>query len=598
MKLYADAARFVSGLVSAEGSVRKFTGGVKSELNALKGAFNSVEGRLASIGVSVGAVATIVQSARMDKSLTQIGQTAGMSHAEVKRLRGELFDLAKQTGQDVDELQVGFKTAVQAGLSYGEAVPVIGAVNKAVAVTSASAGVLAEALTVAGSSFDFDLSKPGMALSLLDQMTVATDQGSAELESLADIISRVGTSAATAGMSFPQTLGFVEALSYAERAPRRLGTLVEATLRIFSNLETMKTVAKATGVRFFDKDDMRRDPVQVIKDIRAQYGKLNSDKARAIYLHKAFGQTDENTIKGLRMLFGGNMLDNAGKFTAAITGASGDLDRRLPEAIANSVDQVGRLKAALREAADGFVKPINDTLENSIKKLMDKKDNGGLGLDGKDMILGGGVAALALFGAARYGGKAVGALAKRFGGTAAGVAEGKALEAAAGVTPVYVVNMPGGGLASGVDAVTKTAAAAAVIKTASKFKVGAALLGGSNLSALRMMGAGALGTAGLMTTAAGAVGYGAGTLLNKYAIEGTAVGDKIGDAIAKTVAFFGIEEARRAVEMTEKLKSADVGGTIHIKIDSEGNGRVVSMQPSNRNVRFNIDPGWTMAGAN
>ena len=579
--------------------MRKFTGGVKSELNALKGAFNSVEGRLASIGVSVGAVATIAQSARMDKSLTQIGQTAGASAADVAGLRKELFRMSQETGQNIEDLQQGFNNAVQAGLQFKEALPVLDATNKTMAVTGANADSLTGSLTVAAAAYDFDLSKPEMAVTLLDKMVVAGRLGNAELENLSGIFARVGPTAASAGLGFDQTLAFIEGLSQIERRPERLATLADSTLRLFTNLRYMKEAQKATGIKFFDADGSRRDALAVLADIKKQYDKLDTEKARALFTQKAFGEADLDTIKGMRVLLSGGTLGEINKFSNQISGASGAVARDLPNAISNAVDQVGRLKAALRDAADAFVKPINSTISNAIKWAMDKKDNGGLGLDGKDMIIGAGIGALALFGATRYGGKAVGALAKRFGGTAAGVAEGKALEAAAGVTPVYVVNMPGGGLASsGVDAVTKTAAAAAVIKTASKFKVGAALLGGSNFTALRMMGAGALGTAGLMTTAAGAVGYGAGTLLNKYAIEGTAVGDKIGGAIAKTLAFFGNEEARRAIELTEKLKSADVGGTINIKIDSEGNGRVVSMQPSNRNVRFNIDPGWTMAGAN
>ena len=173
MKLYADTARFVSGLVAGERGVRSFTGGVKREFEALKGVIGSVEGKLASLGVSVGVVATIAQSARMDKSLTQIGQTAGVAEVNVANLRKELFLMGTETGQSVDDLQQGFNNAVQAGLRFNEALPVIDATNKAMAVTGASADSLTSSLTVAGTAFDFDLSKPKMATDILDKMTVA-----------------------------------------------------------------------------------------------------------------------------------------------------------------------------------------------------------------------------------------------------------------------------------------------------------------------------------------------------------------------------------------------------------------------------------------
>ena len=48
--------------------------------------------------------------------------------------------------------------------------------------------------------------------------------------------------------------------------------------------------------------------------------------------------------------------------------------------------------------------------------------------------------------------------------------------------------------------------------------------------------------------AAGAVGYGAGTVISKNFVEGTDFGDKLGETIAKTLAFFGNDEAKAALE--------------------------------------------------
>lgn len=602
MKLYADTARFVSGLVAGERGVRSFTGGVKREFEALKGVIGSVEGKLASLGVSVGVVATIAQSARMDKSLTQIGQTAGVAEADVANLRKELFLMGTETGQSVDDLQQGFNNAVQAGLRFNEALPVIYATNKAMAVTGANANSLTSALTVAATAFNFDLSKPGQALNLLDKMTVAGRLGNAELEGLSSIFSRVGVNAAAAGFGFDKTLAFIEGLSQIERQPERLATLADSTLRLFTNANYMKEAAVATGIKFFDKKGKQRDPLAIFADIKKQYSKLGTDKDRTIFMQKAFGKADLDTIKGLRALFNTDILGKmSGEFAEKLADASNTLKRDLPKAIENSIDQVGRMKSALREAADGFAGPINKALNGSIRFMMDKKENGGLGLDGKDMLLGGAALTLGTLATARYGGKAIGALAGKFGSVGAGVAAGKALETAAGVTPVFVVNMPGEGIAGsglnipagiGKDTLAKGASAA------SKFRVGAALLGGSDLAAIRMMGAGAMGSAALGVGAAGAAGYGVGTLAYKYGLKGNAGGDAIGSSIARVLAFFGNEEARRAIELTEKLKATDIGGDIRIKIDQDGRASVASVKPSQPGVRFNVHAGPTMAGAN
>jgi len=599
LRLYTDAARFVSGLSQAEGGVRRFGQTAKREFDALKGALGSIQGQLATLGLTTGTVASLMQSARMDKGLTQIGQTAGMTRAEVAELRRELFRMAGDTGQQVDDLQLGFNNAVQAGLKFREALPVIDATNKAMAVTGASADRLTASLSVAGTAYQFDLAKPGLAISLLDKMTVAGRQGNAELQNLSDIFGRVGVNAASAGMSFDKTLGFIEALSLVERQPERLATLADSTLRLFTNLNYMKEAAQATNVRFFEKDGTRRDPVAVLRDVKKEYDKLKTDKDRALFMQKAFGKADLDTIKGLKTLLGGDMLGKVDEFAKAIGEAGGTIEKNLPEAISNAVDQTGRLKAELRKAADDFAKPINDVLSKTIQFGMDKKENGGLGLSGKEMIVGGTALALGTLAAARYGGMAVGGLAKRFGGTAAGVAEGKALETAAGVTPVFVVNWPAsiGGSAVGEIAATAAGSAAGAGtagKVASRAKSLAVLAGGLPLSAWGSMGAAGLATAGAGVMAAGAGGYAVGTGINKAFIEGTVVGDKIGEGVARVLALFGNEEARRAVEINDKLREAKIGGEVRIRIDQDGRVSSMSARSDNRDVPLSVDGGMMM----
>lgn len=599
LRLYTDAARFVSGLSQAEGGVRRFGQAAKRELDVLKGAFGSIQGQLAALGLTTGTVASLMQSARMDKGLTQIGQTAGMTRTEVAELRRELFRMAGDTGQQVDDLQLGFNNAVQAGLKFREALPVIDATNKAMAVTGASADRLTAGLTVAAQAFQFDLAKPGLAISLLDKMTVAGRQGNAELQNLSDIFARVGVNAASAGLGFDQTLGFIESLSLVERQPERLATLADSTLRLFTNLNYMKEAAKATHVRFFEKDGSRRDPVAVLRDVKKEYDKLKTDKDRALFMQKAFGKADLDTIKGLKTLLGGDMLDKVGEFSKAIGDASGTIEKNLPEAISNAVDQTGRLKAELRKAADEFARPINDAFSKAIKWGMDKKENGGLGLSGKEIIGGGAALALGTFAAARYGGMAVGGLAKRFGGTAAGVAEGKALETAAGVTPVFVVNWPASMGGSTVGEIAATAAGGAAGagtagKVASRAKSLAVLAGGLPLSAWGSMGAAGLATAGAGVLAAGGAGYAVGTGINKTLIEGTAVGDKIGEGVARVLAFFGNEEAQRAVEINDKLNAAKIGGEVRIRLDQDGRVSSLSARSDNRDVPLSVDGGMMM----
>jgi TP901 family phage tail tape measure protein len=433
-------------------AVNRFTQGAKREFSELKGAVGSVGGMLAGLGISVGAVKVAMDSAGLDKSLTQIGQTAGASSREVAMLRSDLFRMGRESGQSIDDLKGGFDALVQSGLTMKEATSTLDGVNVAMAVTGANAQALSGGLTVAAQAFQFDLAKPGQALELLDKMTVAGRLGNAELQNLSDIFARVGVNAKSAGMDFDKTLAFIEGLSKGERNPERLATLAESTLRVFNNLNYQGAAQKATGVQFFDEKGNRRESLEVVNDLRTKYQQLTTDKQRALFIQAAFGKADLDTIKGIKALMTGDLLPQIKQFSGTIGQAGGTLKRDFGEATRNLIDQTGMLKNDLRQAADGFVKPINETMGLFIQFLRDKKENGGLELDGKDMIVGGSAALLGTILAARYGSKGLRSVAGKMlsggGSLAVGVAEGKALQAAAGVAPVFVTNWPGGASSS------------------------------------------------------------------------------------------------------------------------------------------------------
>lgn len=529
MKLFLQIMANASGLKREMGesktAVTRFTQGAKREIDALRGSMGTLQGKLAGIGITLGVMQQLTQSARLDKGLTQVVQTAGEGQKMTASLRREFFLMGKESGQQVEGLKEGFDGLIQSGQSWKAALESTKGINIAKAVTGANEGVLARGLTVGAEQFNIDLEKPGQALATLDKMVVAGRLGSAELENLSDIFARVGSNAATAQFGFDKTLAFIEALSAVEKQPERLATLADSTLRVFTNLNYMAAAQKGTGIKFFADDGSRRDPIAVLEDIKKRWDTLKNDKQRAVFIQKAFGKADLDTIKGIRTLLSGDSLGRIRSFTQQIGSAGGTLNRDLPDAINNAVDQTGRLKANLREAADSFAQPINKTLADLIKWTMDSKKNGGLELSGTDMLAGGGALALGTMLTARYGGKAIGGIASRLlskgGSTALGVAEGKVLEAAAGVTPVFVTNWPGspianipgigvGGAAGGAGSTAAGAggAAAAARLTALWRLAGTPVAAGASM--LPMLAA----RAGFVGLAAGG-GYLAGMGINK-----------------------------------------------------------------------------------
>jgi TP901 family phage tail tape measure protein len=525
-RLTLDPQQWKSGLASAGGNLKSFTSLARREFGALHSFMGSTAGKVAGLAGGVSVASELLRSAKMDQSLTRIGISANLSLAQVGTLRSELLKLGKQSGESTADLQEASAALFAQGMGYDSVRNSLAAINRTMPLTTATAGTLADALGVASTAFNFDLTKPGEAQRLLDKMATAGNQASAELQDLAPLVARVGVNARAGGFGYEQMLGFIEGLSKIESNPERLGTLADSTLRLFTNAQYLKNAQKGTGVKFFDTDGSRRDPLKVLEEIKRRMDQMKTDAQREAFLSRAFGQADLDTIKGLRTLLSGDMLAQVNKFTSNIANGAGTIDASFTRATNNAVSQTGRLRNSLVDAADAFSTRLNSGITKGIRYLLDSKKDGGLGLSGGEVA--GGAAALTL---AAYGGGRLlkGAAGRLLGGTAglaSGVAMGSVLEKAGAATPVFIVGAaPGlmGGIGGGVGLPGAAGGAAGGAATAARLGglrllgARAALAGGSSV-----FGAGGLmtaGTGGVATTLGGVGiaalgGWGIGTLAN------------------------------------------------------------------------------------
>ncbi len=584
LRLLLQSREFTRGLQGNSRDLTDFSSRGRRAIGQLDQTIKSVRNNLAALGVGFAAVQVVRESARLDKSLTQIRQTAGATGDQVKSLRADIFQLARDTGRPIDTLLGGFNNLIQAGLDFKAALASTRAIAPASAVTGAGEDVLAGGLAVAAASFQFDLTQPRTAVELLDQMVVAGRLGNAELEDLASIFSRVGVNAKAANLQFPQTLGFIEGLSQVERQPERLATLADSTLRLFTNDKYRTTASKATGVPFYNKDGSSRDPLAVLDDIAARYQKLATDQARDRFIARAFGTTDLDTQRGIRTLLGGDSLKQVREFTGTITRAGGTVKRDLGEALDNADSQAKRLAANFKTIGDAFAQPINRTLSDLIQFQLDPAEKGGLGLSPGGAALATGGLVLATGAAGKLASDLlkripfIGGAAADAAGTAAGLAQGQLIKQAGLATPVFVTNFPSG--LSGDGSATGTAGAVAAAAG------GGGLLARLGLTSAAGIGRAALGVAGVLSAAAG--GFELGTkayhegALGAPAIAGTEFADQVGRLGAIILAAFGNQDAREA--LASRAKEA-VNGTIKIELDSRG-ARVSSAQSKNLDFDF------------
>ena len=213
-------------------------------------------------------------------------------------------------------------------------------------------------------------------------------------------------------------------------------------------------------------------------------------------------------------------------------------------ALSDAAEKVANIK--LSKPIQDLADHVNSLSSEEIEAFFDKAITGakvlGAVLVGRKLLQLGGSLTRGL----RAGGK---------GGLAGGLS-------AAGATPVFVINMPGGGLLPG----------AAVGNAASKLKGAPWWKGVPHISKLALLGA---GTAAAGATAAGAAGYyGGGRIVNNAFASadknfGTNIADDIGAALTKALAAVGNDNAQ------EVLRLNKAASEITIKV--EGPGRVTKM---------------------
>jgi hypothetical protein len=458
LKLYieflAKSGPLTDALKKSGTDVKSWAKNSKHEVESLNQSFDKIKGKLEAIGIGFGAYEILKGSAKLDKAVNQIGVSSGQSRERIAEMREEVDKLGIRTGIGGERVADMFGNMVKLTGTWEGARASLGALNDASKVSLASADTLGRALSAASQSFDLDLEKPKQAAALLDKIS-ALGVGAGGAENVAAIYAQSSMMAKLSGMSSDSLLTLVKMGSSVTKNPEQISYITEQVLKLFTNLRSM---SKFKGIKLFDDQGNRKDPLQVLKEISAQYSSLD-EKARAKLLFHIAGGGDPRAMRSLQMLLESGAVGKSGDVSKSLIDSAGFVEKHLDDAMNNAVDQAAKLKYLLEEAGESFARPINKVLANGLNQLMKSPEKGGLGLSGMDLI-GGTVAAggLAWVGSqilkrrlTGKGGAAAGGVSKFLegeGSIGANIAKGKLYEQL-GVQSVFVVNMPGGGFGRG-----------------------------------------------------------------------------------------------------------------------------------------------------
>ena len=513
-----------------EEQVKKWGASVTAELVKYKNAAlsNLATGAKAlTLGLGGKAISKATDDAMalafsFSKAFSEIRSMGKGSEADLNSWEKSIRSISEKTGAHMDSMANAFKNLSQSVKDPGQLMGVMSSIGKAAAMGDGDASRVQATLTKSLQEQGKDISV-GNVDDMLHSADVLRRHGSG-MGGIEDTLDSMGgmdqNAVRRAGLSSRDLANSVAAMTQAGGGKEQGMAGMQGLLKLFD-----------------DKNESRAILEGVIGNVTNSKGQLDLHKLKGKYAHLAAsgGGVDDGAKKMLAIggLSGQEAegvlaaMKNADKLGQELDAAAADTTS-FAESAEKGADNLGvayqKFEAGLvngvTDILGGFREPLKKFLQGDLGGAV-KGAGGGIaqaigGIADHPLLVGGALATV------MGGGALIGGLLKTIpglggaAGVAGGVAEGKMLEKATGVTPVFVTNFSefsGGGSAGGQGMVAQGAGFA--MKMLKGGAANAALLAGSSMAEIGALGAGAMAMSAAGVVAAGAAGYGAGMLLNK-----------------------------------------------------------------------------------
>jgi hypothetical protein len=516
----------------------------------------------------------------LEERFTMLGIQANISADQVDALKRQIYEVASapQIRVDPGELTSAIEQIVEMTGDLQFAQQSAETLGLAISATGGKTGAAIGAMAA-------EMQKLGMAgdqvREAIDTLVTQGKAGSFTLQNLAGLGSRVVTAYAAAtkgardGVTVLREMGAaLQVIRAGTGSAEQAATAFEQLIGKLSDPNVTK-ILTANGIQVFDPNQPGAEVLRPINELLLEI--MEKSKGKQSILRPLFG---EQAVRAFAAVTPERLRQYM------------DVQADGSQLLEDSQDHANTASAALTNLYAAWQRFADSELTAPIQSLADMLN----GLDAEQMqqyFQTAKTGVLALGGAIVASKVVRGVLALRRGLSGGAGGLGGALGGAVGATmatPVYVVNMPGGGL-PGAGGLPGGGGAGSRVRTPSRWQL---LRSAPNMKTIGAMGAGAVGTAGLAAAGAGAAGFAAGSVLYN-AIDETSFADAIGGTIATILARFGNDTARQALE-TDMAAKAGMRNELTIRIEGDGAGRARVQQMRGDNLDMEVESGLMMMG--
>lgn len=579
--LERQAQRYEGALQQLSTNGQRYMGRLSRSAGALGRGLDSMGNQWTALATGVAGISTVRNLVALEERFTRLGIAAGQSEEQMDALRARIFEVSRQPDIRVDPSQV--TSAIEAILEKTGDLEFAENNLRNIALAISATGAQGSAIGEILAEFQkMDIKKPEAVLKAIDTLNEQGKSGAFTLAELAKLGPRVVTAYTALGRTGPQAIremgAALQLIRQGTGSSEQAATSFEALLRTLQQIDKVKML-QSGGIKIYDAEELERGN-QVLRPINELIVEIvEAVDGRGSLLSKVF---DAEAMRAFNAALSEYRRTGAVESLQQYMNVQADGTATLKDS-ARAADTAGgawrNLGSAWKSFADsnlsGPIQAAADALNSLDQATVDRW----LKIAG---IAAGGLGGLyALRSLGKLGadlGRGAGSIwkgASKGKGGIAGELGGAASKMAP--VPVYVTNMgamgggasgrKGGGYTSPTRSST-TARPTAGTPPASKPR-------------FRMRGVGPASA----VIAAGAAGWSIGSMINDALDRtetGRAIGEEIGEAVARVLAAFGNDQAQRALRINEGGES-----TVVIKVDQDG--RVRSARPERGEGGPNID---------
>lgn len=361
-------------------------GRISGKVNEFDRALNAATQRVVTFGAAMAVINIVRQNMEnffrtnleVEASLVKINVNLNQTKEGLRNFGKQIFDIAKSTGQSFNETAKAAEEFARQGLGAQETSKRLKDALILVRLAGISATEATQSLTAMVNSY----SKEALTSSEIVNKLIAIDTKFAvSSKDLEEALSRVGSTASDAGVSFDQLIALVTS---AQQITQRGGSVIGNALKtIFTRVQQPKTLKdlEDLGVAVRNTEGQMLPTIQILQNLAKAYDNL-SQPQQAVITREVAGVYQMNILRAsLRDLnkeysYYGDALNTAANATDEAYRKNNKLNETLEAMVNTSKVLTKQLFTSISDAGvSDKIKAAVDTYNRAIKGLVEQPNN-------------------------------------------------------------------------------------------------------------------------------------------------------------------------------------------------------------------------------